>query len=56
MASSTSMTESRWCPSSRLNVESALGSQPICMTRLPMSARQADSVEVTVDLPMPPLP
>ena len=37
-------------------VESALGSQPIWMTRLPCTANAAARLLVMVDLPMPPLP
>ena len=40
----------------RLAVESALGSQPICMTLSPLSARAAARLLTVVDLPMPPLP
>ena len=37
-------------------VESAFGSQPICITVRPFSARAAAMLETVVDLPMPPLP
>ena len=43
-------------PPCRLAVESALGSQPICITLSPPSASAADMLETVVDLPMPPLP
>jgi len=37
-------------------VESALGSQPTCMTFRPLSASATARFETVVDLPMPPLP
>ena len=42
-------------PRSR-RVESCLGSQPTCSTRLPAAARAAERFALTVDLPIPPLP
>ena len=40
----------------RVKVESCLGSQPICNTRLPSFEKAADRFELVVLLPMPPLP
>ena len=37
-------------------VESAFGSQPICITRSPFSLSAAARFETVVDFPMPPLP
>ena len=41
---------------SNWNVESAFGSQPICITVKPFSASAAATLDTVVDLPMPPLP
>ena len=43
-------------PPVRARVESAFGSQPICITLRPDSARAAETFPTVVDLPMPPLP
>ena len=43
-------------PPWRYNVESAFGSQPICMTRRPISAKAQESAVQVVDFPMPPFP
>ena len=43
-------------PRRKLIVESAFGSQPICMTVYPCPASAADMLETVVDLPIPPLP
>ena len=37
-------------------VESALGSQPICMTFNPMDAKAEERLETVVDFPIPPFP
>ena len=37
-------------------MESAFGSQPICMTVSHFSARAAATLDTVVDLPIPPLP
>ena len=39
-----------------VKVESCLGSQPICSTRLPIFENAAERLDDTVLLPMPPLP
>ena len=39
-----------------VKVESCLGSQPICNTRLPSLLNATDKLEDVVLLPMPPLP
>ena len=39
-----------------IGVESAFGSQPICITVMPFSARAAATLETVVDLPIPPFP
>ena len=43
------------CPV-RVKVESCLGSQPICRTRLPSLEKATERFDEVVDLPMPPLP
>ena len=43
-------------PPSRPRVESALGSQPICMTFRPIRAKAEDKLETVVDFPIPPFP
>ena len=40
----------------RVKVESCLGSQPICSTRLPSLEKATERLDEVVDLPMPPLP
>ena len=39
-----------------VNVESCLGSQPICSTRLPSLEKATERLDDVVLLPMPPLP
>ena len=39
-----------------VKVESCLGSQPICSTRLPSLEKATERFDDVVDLPMPPLP
>ena len=43
-------------PPRRARVESALGSQPICITVYPSFARATATFDTVVDLPMPPFP
>ena len=43
-------------PPRRAKVESALGSQPICITVYPSLARATATFDTVVDLPMPPFP
>ena len=43
-------------PCVRRTVESAFGSQPICITRSPFSLSAAERLDTVVDFPMPPLP
>ncbi len=51
-----SRTVGIFLPPMRFVVESALGSQPTCITRKPPAAKAAAKFDVVVDLPMPPLP
>ena len=50
------MTGITGLPDRRFAVESAFGSHPICITLLPSEASAAERFDVTVDLPIPPLP
>jgi len=43
-------------PFIRFFVESAFGSQPICMTLYPKWDNAADKFDVVVDFPIPPFP